>query len=184
MSTDEYVPCSIEGCERPLKSRGWCGAHYQRWFRYGDPEGNGNIRPRDPAAACSVSECDSPVETSGICNMHRIRAKRHGDPEVRLTAETPEDAFRMYVKREGDCHVWTGTRYVSGYGRVKWQGKPIRAHRYAYERDHGPIPDGLVVRHKCDNPPCVNPEHLEIGTYQDNVNDMIARGRAHWQKAG
>ncbi|WP_341856406.1 HNH endonuclease signature motif containing protein [Brachybacterium sp. GPGPB12] len=84
---------------------------------------------------------------------------------------------------DGECLVWIGSRDLSGYGRVKAEGLPPRgAHRAAWELANGQIPDGLVVRHKCDNPPCVRLEHLELGTAQDNVNDMIARGRAHWQK--
>ena len=131
---------------------------------------------------CSIDECESPISARGLCSMHYQRQKRHGSPHVRLTAATPEDAFRMNVAEDGDCLVWTGVRYAEGYGRIKYKRKPIRANRYAWERVNGPIPDGLVVRHKCDNPPCVNVDHLELGTRRDNVNDMIERGRAFWQK--
>ena len=168
--------CSTRGCGRRARAKGLCSTHYAQARADRDPRLNVSL--------CSVEGCGANVDSRGLCNRHRIRAQRHGDPGARLTAETPEDAFRMYVEREGDCHVWTGTRYANGYGRVKRDGKAIRAHRYAWERENGPIPDGMVVRHKCDNPPCVNPDHLEVGTHQDNVDDMIARGRAAWQKAG
>lgn len=79
------------------------------------------------------------------------------------------------------CILHQGTLDSKGYGRVRVEGKPTTAHRAAYCAAKGIRPvdiKGLVVRHKCDNPPCVNPEHLEVGTYQDNSNDMVVRGRA------
>ncbi len=76
------------------------------------------------------------------------------------------------------CLVWTGCN-IHGYGRVTIGGKLFSSHRVAWEIANGPIPDGQVVRHKCDNPPCVNPEHLELGTYKENSGDMVARGRSN-----
>jgi hypothetical protein len=64
-----------------------------------------------------------------------------------------------------------------GYGQKTIKGKKVHAHRDAYERANGPIPDGMVVRHTCDNPACINPAHLLIGTQKDNVRDCIERGR-------
>jgi hypothetical protein len=76
------------------------------------------------------------------------------------------------------CHVWTGTRGRGGYGSFWLGGRNVRAHRYAYERAHGPIPAGYQVRHLvCDNPPCVNPAHLAVGTAKDNSGDRVARRR-------
>lgn len=78
------------------------------------------------------------------------------------------------TRQKSECEEWQGPRSRAGYGRV---GRGY-AHRVAYERLHGPIPAGMVVRHRCDNPPCVNPAHLELGTHADNMRDMAARGRS------
>jgi hypothetical protein len=91
-------------------------------------------------------------------------------------------AAKVRVSDSG-CHEWTGSRLPRGYGRVgrgqKHRGVEL-AHRAVWMIHHGPISDGLVVRHTCDNPPCCNIEHLEIGTASDNLRDMQERGRANY----
>ena len=86
---------------------------------------------------------------------------------------------RFHTKYEIDpitgCHNWIGAK-VYGYGKF-WDNKSYRVHRWIYEYLNGPIPEGLIVRHKCHNPSCVNPEHLELGTQQDNMNDKVKAGR-------
>lgn len=79
-----------------------------------------------------------------------------------------------------DCWEWTGTagRGHIGYGSFSVGSVSFSAHRFSYEYFHGRIPEGLVIRHRCDNPGCVNPWHLETGTHQDNVLDRIIRGRS------
>jgi hypothetical protein len=86
-----------------------------------------------------------------------------------------EERFLSKVDKNGAGGCWNWTAFVgpSGYGTFWADGETKRAHRIAYELWIGEIPDGLIVRHKCRlNRKCVNPEHLEIGTHQDNMNDM------------
>lgn len=77
------------------------------------------------------------------------------------------------------CWLWTGkTRTQWGYGRVGIGGKYPVVHRVAYEAFVGPIPDGMSVLHRCDVPACCNPDHLFLGTHQDNMDDMVNKKRS------
>ena len=84
------------------------------------------------------------------------------------------DTFdKYYGKTDGSCWLWTGGLYGSGYGAYRGQ----LAHRVMYERTFGPIPEGMFICHHCDNPQCVNPEHLFLGTCKDNNRDASKKGR-------
>lgn len=89
-----------------------------------------------------------------------------------------EARFWAKVDKSEECWIWTGSRQYSGYGRFGGSaGHPVGAHRFAYELTYGPIPDGLFVCHRCDNPPCVRPDHLFLGTVTDNNRDTDSKGR-------
>lgn len=87
------------------------------------------------------------------------------------------DRFWSKVDKSGECWVWTAHRRHHGYGAFFLNGKAQSAHRVAWELTYGPIPSGRSVLHACDNPPCVRPEHLSLGTHTDNMRDASSKGR-------
>jgi hypothetical protein len=89
------------------------------------------------------------------------------------------DAKTMTDPASG-CILWTGTRHGNGYGHINIDGRMVLVHRVAWSLAHGcPVPDGMLVLHRCDTPSCVNPDHLWIGTQLDNMRDCSDKGRCH-----
>jgi hypothetical protein len=85
---------------------------------------------------------------------------------------------------ENACWLWTGAASGNGYGEFHDRGHTLCAHRVAWELANGPIPAGMVIRHKCDNKLCVRPDHLEVGTQADNQRDKAVRRRGVRSKVG
>lgn len=120
--------CMIEGCSRPLFAAGYCGPHYKRKWRYGDPLAGAAFRD---------------------------------EPLSRLRALSEED--------ENGCWIWTGCTDRLGYGTAWWNGSTERAHRAVFFAAGREIPAGTELDHLCRVRACVNPDHLEAVTHQENV---------------
>lgn len=137
---------------------------------------------------CAVEDCERVPESDGYCRRHFVNLRTTGNPIPRKDwpLETRLRDIGWTVAESG-CWEWNGKRRgrtpETSYGifSAKRLGfVDARAHRVMYEHFVGPIPDGMILRHSCDNPPCVNPEHLVPGTFADNSRDMVER-RRHWR---
>jgi hypothetical protein len=133
---------------------------------------------------CAASGCDRPAKTLGYCNRHYENLRKYGDPIPRRDRDLDTRLREVgWTVTPSDCWEWNGKRNDNGYGifnALRHGVKGERAHRAVYQHLTGEtLPDDELLRHKCDNPPCVNPEHLIPGTHQDNSNDMVER-RRHW----
>ena len=124
--------CSIEGCSRPRRTRGWCGTHYERWRRTGSTA----ARPRYASLESAFIAQTEPLPWSG-------------------------------------CLIWTGT--LAGgdrYGQLSASGQRVSAHRYAWEREHGLIPEGMMVDHRYHcHTLCCEASHLRLATVAENASN-------------
>lgn len=139
------------------------------------------IRNTSHDGRCSVEDCVRRYYAKGLCRVHWERQHHSGRLGTVGVERGSNIAQRLahYSKAEGSCIVFTGYRDSDGYGHLTIDGEYLSAHRLAWIEANGTdIPPGMLVRHRCDNPPCINPEHLELGTEADNARDKVERGRS------
>jgi len=120
---------------------------------------------------------------SGLLGLLRQQGKIGSRRYIKMTEHKERFEEKVCPEPNTGCHLWTAAIMSSGYGAFGLNGKTVLSHRVAYELYVGPIPEGdgyhgTCVRHTCDNPLCVNPAHLEVGTHQDNMDDKVERDRA------
>ena len=126
---------------------------------------------------CVEPECANQAIGRHLCDRHYRLHKRIGDLD-RFPKVTLRDVFEYRTIKGPGCWAWNGWHDAFGYGIVCMPGnKQARAHRVAYALLVGPIPKDMVVMHSCDNPDCVNPAHLSLGTRADNNRDMRQKRR-------
>lgn len=118
---------------------------------------------------CSIDSCTNKHYARGWCRSHYERWSKHGDPLKVVRFDSPELAFEARTEPIGDCLIWVGAKHPAGYGQMRINKKIVPAHRYAWEVEHGPIPEGMEVDHRdhC-NPACVQVSHLRLATKSEN----------------
>lgn len=186
--------CSIDGCTRAARARGWCMTHYIYWA----PRVDGRTCS-GPSSDASVP-CGRPLKYKDLCAGHGDMLRRMGElrPLKRHSAarsrELPTDMTIPAAKRFHDigwtedaagCWIWNKPRTITGYGVFRDAPRhKMSAHRFAYELAYGvKLGRRTHIAHSCDNPPCVNPAHLSAGTSLDNMRDMVEKGRStHGEK--
>lgn len=171
--------CSVEGCDRKVRARGFCIAHWKKWRRYGDPL-KGAVKK--PPKLCSVKGCEGIVDARGLCRSHYKRKMRHGDP-LFSTGHAPRGALQAFFRdkvlscESDDCLIWPFSR--GGYPKMSHEGKRLFVHRLVCEARHGPPPTKRhQAAHTCGkgHEGCVNPKHLRWATVRENVADTITHG--------
>lgn len=171
--------CLIPDCSKlAINSRGWCGLHYQRWQKHGDPL----MSKRRLRGVCSIPDCGKPHYGNGLCAAHNARMIKYGDP-LSLKTASPGEPMRFFKENvltyEGtECLIWPYGK-SSGYGVLGINHKKHYVHRLACEAENGPAPTpDHEAAHSCGKGDlgCVARRHLSWKTGIENAADKVAHG--------
>ncbi len=138
-------------------------------------------------ATCTLPACEKPSQGRKWCSAHFAKFYRYGDPlaigpgKGRVAQPVEPRLMAGLVSTGVGCWEWQRSRNADGYGQICVNGRVERVHRVMYELKVGPIPEGKLVMHICDNPPCANPDHLRLGTDAENNADRDAKGRNYYR---
>ena len=122
---------------------------------------------------CTFEDCTGKHYGRGLCRRHWVRDRHAGTPSgLRVHYKTPEQAFEANRSQAGECVVWVGTIGAQGYGNLMVDGVKMLAHRYAWQRVNGPIPEGMFLDHVCHVRACVKLDHLRLVTPKENVENV------------
>lgn len=130
-------------------------------------------------ALCSITGCGRESSARGWCSAHYKRWRRNGHPEAYKAYPDATMALDARTVSEGDCLVWTGAKNAQGYGVTGRRAGSRLAHRHAWERENGPIPEGMHVDHICHNPACVKVPHLRLATFATNAYNRAGQQSNH-----
>lgn len=130
-----------------------------------------------PTKICSFEGCDKAALAKGLCQGHYQQQWKGQELRPLRSQITLEARFWQKVTRTPSCWVWTAATNSKGYGQIGVDGRVRRAHRVAWEMANGPIPDGMVLDHRCANPACVNPDHLRVVTNAQNLQHRIGANK-------
>ena len=173
--------CSIDGCDKPLKCKGLCEAHYRRLRIHGNASYGGPLKRQ--GSLCAVEDCNTPSRRNGFCAKHAYLFKVNGDPLVRKHMHGDAQSYyrNTVIQYDGDdCIIWPFHKDADGYGLIWRNGRNVKVHRAICEDVHSPSPfvDRLAI-HSCGNGHlgCCSRRHVSWGSAQDNADDREDHGR-------
>lgn len=166
--------CSIEGCGKPVKARGWCRWHYDRLHK---------LHPWEPKT-CTVEGCVRRAIRNGLCDAHSQRLRKRGtlgDAKIESRNGEPITFMRTVALSyaSDECLTWPFARSGKGYGQYREHGETKYVHRFLCEQVHGSQPSNIhEVAHNCGKGHlgCINPRHLRWATPKENSADQIIHG--------